>query len=481
MHILGTGRTGTVWLAEHLGLEEYRAVKCVSRKNGDYEAFRREALILKELRHPGIPLIYDLEEDDQYFYLIEEYLKGDSLYTLITRQGTLQEADAARYGMQICGLVEYLHSAGEYPILYLDLQPNNLIICDGTVRLIDFNHAAESPEANESRKRYGTVGCAAPEQYTSDQILDQRTDIYAIGAVLRFMTEGTLREREESQADLTEAFMQIIRKCMDPDREKRYSAAKEAGRALEQLCVRGVPVKKESKEIPSLNVVLTGSRPGAGATHLAFGLCRYLTVQGYKVLYEECNRSQAVHALARLGSLRPDAYGIYNVQRCFMKPWYGPAVRLREPEGFQMVLKDCGTDWQLAKAEARKGRVALLAVAAGSLWEQEKVVGMSEALEEEQEEGIKMLLLLRHMNGGRFKMLGLEGRIRGLIRKRPGMEVFGVPEFADPFCLTEEAKQCLQTVWEAAAGNSGRKGGRTGWAEKIREGWAAFITAAKKP
>lgn len=233
MHILGTGRTGTVWLAEHLGLEEYRAVKCVSRKNGDYEAFRREALILKELRHPGIPLIYDLEEDDQYFYLIEEYLKGDSLYTLITRQGTLQEADAARYGMQICGLVEYLHSAGEYPILYLDLQPNNLIICDGTVRLIDFDHAAESPEANESRKRYGTVGCAAPEQYTSDQILDQRTDIYAIGAVLRFMTEGTLREREESQADLTEAFMQIIRKCMDPDREKRYSAAKEAGPAPE--------------------------------------------------------------------------------------------------------------------------------------------------------------------------------------------------------------------------------------------------------
>ena len=68
LHRLGAGRSGTVWLAVHLGLEEYRAIKCVSRKCADYETFRREALILKELQHPGIPQIYDLEEDSEYFY-----------------------------------------------------------------------------------------------------------------------------------------------------------------------------------------------------------------------------------------------------------------------------------------------------------------------------------------------------------------------------------------------------------------------------
>lgn len=480
LHILGTGRTGTVWLAEHLGLEEYRAVKCVSRTNGDYETFRREALILKELRHPGIPMIYDIEEDGQYFYLIEEYLKGDSLYTLITCQGTLREADAVRYGMQICGLVEYLHSAGEYPILYLDLQPHNLIISEGTVRLIDFDHAAESPEANQSRSRYGTIGCAAPEQYTTDQMLDQRTDIYAIGAVLRFMTEGTLMQGAESRADLTGAFIRIIRKCMDPDREKRYSTAKEAGCALERLCVRELPVKKESKAVPSLNVVLTGSRPGAGTTHLAFGLCRYLTSQGYKVLYEEHNPSQAVRTLAQLSNLRSDHYGIYHVHRCCMKPWYGPAVCLREPEGFQVVLKDCGTDWRLAKAELMKGGRVLLAAATGSLWEKEHVERMAETLKKQSnEESMKIFLLFRHMSGGRFKLLGHGERINGFTRRHSGTEVFGMPEFTDPFCLSVEAEFFLKTVWESAAGNSGRKDGIKGWTEKIGADWAAFLTAVK--
>lgn len=66
--------------------------------------------MLKELRHPGIPMIYDLEEDSEFFYLIEEYLEGYSLYALIANQGPIQEAEAVRYGMQVCGLVAYMHS-----------------------------------------------------------------------------------------------------------------------------------------------------------------------------------------------------------------------------------------------------------------------------------------------------------------------------------------------------------------------------------
>ena len=117
----GSGRTGTVWLAVHEGLEEYRAIKCISKQHTDYNAFRREALILKELHHPGIPVVYDLEEDEDYFYLIEEYLDGHSLYALITEQGPFQETDVIRYGIQICSLVHFMHSAYKQPILHLDL------------------------------------------------------------------------------------------------------------------------------------------------------------------------------------------------------------------------------------------------------------------------------------------------------------------------------------------------------------------------
>ena len=73
--VIGKGRTGTVWLAVHLGLEEYRAIKQVSKAAVGYEAFHREALILKSLRHPAIPIVYDLEEDQNFLYLIQEYIK----------------------------------------------------------------------------------------------------------------------------------------------------------------------------------------------------------------------------------------------------------------------------------------------------------------------------------------------------------------------------------------------------------------------
>ena len=75
--ILGRGRSGTVYLAKHRDLEEYRAIKQVAKACVNYDQFRREALILKDIRHPGIPVVYDLEEDEDLCYLIEEFLEGD--------------------------------------------------------------------------------------------------------------------------------------------------------------------------------------------------------------------------------------------------------------------------------------------------------------------------------------------------------------------------------------------------------------------
>ena len=86
--------------------------------------------------------MYDLEEDSSCSYLIEEYLEGDSLYTLVKSRGHLNQETVLRIGVQICDLVHYLHSAGSTPVLYLDLQPRNLLFCHGHVKLLDFDHAA---------------------------------------------------------------------------------------------------------------------------------------------------------------------------------------------------------------------------------------------------------------------------------------------------------------------------------------------------
>ena len=138
---LGRGRCSTVYLAKHLELDEYRAIKCVSKMDTDYERFKKEALILKRLRHPGIPIVYDLEEEAFQSYLIEEFLEGDSFYDLIREKGHLNQDTVIRYGIQICDLVQYLHSAEQIPILYLDLQPKNLLVCHEQVKLLDFDHA----------------------------------------------------------------------------------------------------------------------------------------------------------------------------------------------------------------------------------------------------------------------------------------------------------------------------------------------------
>lgn len=234
--VLGRGRSATVYLAKHTALEEYRAVKQVSKNCMNYERFRQEALILKDIRHPGIPIVYDLEEDESFHYLIEEFLEGDSLYALISDGGHFSKAMTIRYGIQICRLVSILHSARPNPILYLDLQPKNLLVCKDTVKLVDFNHAVYLHEARHIKRRYGTVGCAAPEQYTDDA-LSERTDIYAIGAVLYYMLTGAFPEQAALRPDIRidPDIAYIIETCLRREPEERYESADQLGKALEKL------------------------------------------------------------------------------------------------------------------------------------------------------------------------------------------------------------------------------------------------------
>ena len=189
---LGAGRSGNVFLAWHTELEEYRAVKIVPKTMADYETFRKEALFLKTLRHPGIPLVYDVEEDLTNSYLIEEYLEGESLYALVKRLGSLSMKTAAEIGIQVCRLIQFMNTA-DNPILYLDLQPKNLLVCNGAVRLIDFDHAQYAEDVTAFGERYGTIGFAAPEQYRGEPLPDGRLRHWC--ALILYVPGRTARER----------------------------------------------------------------------------------------------------------------------------------------------------------------------------------------------------------------------------------------------------------------------------------------------
>ncbi len=345
-----------------MDLEEYRAIKQVPKSCMDYERFRREALILKGIRHPGIPIVYDLVDTQEHSYLIEEFVEGETLYALVSDMGHFSTAMTIRYGIQICHLVNILHSARPTPILYLDLQPKNLLLCHDLVKLVDFDHAVHLDEAERLTLRYGTVGCAAPEQYTGE-VLDERTDIYAIGAVLCYMLTGQYPNMRAAQTRRNDAAMQnmdpagrnlkrVIRRCLSEDKEKRYQSVEQLCQALteaeEQIRNRnGCGRKNQTGECSqsSLRIAVAGSRPGAGTTHIAIGLTAYLRKSGISAMYREENDSGAVCQLASWAQVRRGESGIFLIRGIPMLPQYGESVSLPEP-GYPVQVVDCGADWQ---------------------------------------------------------------------------------------------------------------------------------------
>ncbi len=469
-HVIGRGRTGTVWLAVHLGLEEYRAIKQIPKSAVDYEAFRREALVLKSLRHPAVPIIYDLEEDQNFLYLIQEYIKGESLYALVKRQGIIREPEAVRYGIQICALIEFLHLAGETPILFLDLQPKNLIVCDGVVKLIDFGQAAPCGVCRDGGVRYGTVGCAAPEQYTSDQLLDTRTDIYAIGAVLSFMVNGEFGAAGQAGPGVSAALTGIIRKCMETDRDKRFDSAGELERRLSGLLTtqRGAQ-KNDIQAMPSLVIAVVGSREGAGATHLALALCRYLGQDSVRVVYEERNQSGHIRRLAEYFGARGDSCGLYHVSGMHIRPWYGEAVSLSVPEA-EVYIRDYGTEWDALGADFLElpgdCRTAIVAVGGGSVWERRDCERMLCRLKPvwTSKSTMAKIFLSRHFGGGVRRFRREAGELP------EGIKLFLEPFFGDPFWPDSQATEFLSELWAVLTGGRTKK---RGWFGRCRIGRGA--------
>ncbi len=360
---LGKGQRGTVYLAFHQELREYRAIKQVPKSSAGYGQFKKEALLLTSLCHPGIPIVYDLEEDCSNSYLIEEYLEGDTLYDLVKDQGHLNREAALRIGIQVCDLVHYLHSAGKTPILYLDLQPKNLLFCHGYVKLLDFDHAGRICEVNESLFRYGTPGFSAPEQKTGG-VLGTYTDIYQIGALLYYLSTGHIKRGAETMSD--KALGRIVEICVREDKTRRYPSIPELKQELEYLYSQ-TGVFKEN-QLSSLILALAGSRHGVGTTHVAIGLAQYLNQSGCKTLYEERNLSGDVRAMALRCRSALDSYGIYQINQVAMKPFYGDSVYLK-PVEYPVVIRDYGLEWK-AVQDDREAK-ALWLIHGGKWWEQE--------------------------------------------------------------------------------------------------------------
>ncbi len=155
------------------------------------EAFRQEALLLAGLAHSSLPRIYDHFSEDGHWYLVMEFIDGTTLEQYLTvRGGRLPVAEALDLGIQLCRVLEYLHTR-QPPIVFRDLKPANVMLtAAGAIYLIDFGIARLfKPGQQKDTIAFGSPGYAAPEQYGKKQTTP-RSDVYSLGVLLHQALTG---------------------------------------------------------------------------------------------------------------------------------------------------------------------------------------------------------------------------------------------------------------------------------------------------
>ncbi len=195
---LGNGGFGAVYKAqdEQFGNRPV-AVKEMNRGGltpleiaGAADAFKREALLLAKLKHPSLPGIYDHFTEAGRWYLVMDYIEGETLEARFDRLGRLRVEEVLQIGMQLCEVLGYLHRC-QPPVIFRDVKPANIIVSpQGRIYLIDFGLARLfDPAQSKNSSPFGSPGYAAPEQYDSPQTT-VRADIYSLGATLHQLMTG---------------------------------------------------------------------------------------------------------------------------------------------------------------------------------------------------------------------------------------------------------------------------------------------------
>ncbi|MFO7956857.1 MAG: protein kinase [Candidatus Brocadiia bacterium] len=259
--VIGRGARSTVYLAWHQAFQIPVAVKVMSksRDQGDEffsERFLREARIAAQLTHPNIVRVYDCGEAEDSYYLVLEYIEGESCRDKLDQWGAFDWQRAVQIMLQVAEGLQYAAKKG---IIHRDLKPENIMIdSEGNIRIADLGLAKEVMPGRASATAdgdvLGTPYYMSPEQIRQPSQVDFRSDIYSLGATLYHLASGevpfeaptpfeimTKHLNEplvnpcERRSDLPEALCDIIMKMMDKDPDERHQSYGELIKDLEEL------------------------------------------------------------------------------------------------------------------------------------------------------------------------------------------------------------------------------------------------------
>lgn len=281
--LLGRGGMSAVYKAIDPNLSRTVAIKLIHPHLADVsefvDRFREEATVVAQLRHPNIVQVFDFNRDEDGFYMVMEFVAGETLRERLERLnkagGEMSLVEVMKYAINICDAADYAHRRD---LIHRDIKPANVMLdLQEQAILMDFGIAKiiGGPQFTATGATVGTAMYMSPEQIRGERV-DERSDIYSIGVVLFEMLSGQPPFQSDSptallmmhlsdpvpdlqrlRPDCPAEVKSIVEKAMAKDRGQRYQHASEMSAALRKALV----TLQASLQAPTAVVPEPGGEP----------------------------------------------------------------------------------------------------------------------------------------------------------------------------------------------------------------------------
>ncbi|MBI2191231.1 MAG: protein kinase [Planctomycetes bacterium] len=254
---IGEGSMGRVYEAVQDGLNRRVALKVLRgrfAKDPSYlKRFQREAQSAASLSHRNIVTVYEIVQDQGYYFFSMELVEGETLQTRLHREGRLKVREGLRYMVQAA---RGLSHSWEHKIIHRDIKPGNLMVTrDGALKIADLGLAKPIGMAGEKTTLImGTPSYMSPEQARNLESVDIRADIYSLGAtfyqaftgqapfvlntiqeVITQLPQAALRPMRDLNPEIPPLLASVIEKMLARELEKRYQTPGELLQDLDQV------------------------------------------------------------------------------------------------------------------------------------------------------------------------------------------------------------------------------------------------------
>lgn len=250
---VGSGGMSVVYKAKCHVLNRFVAIKVLKPEFSDDKSFvskfRIEAQSAAGLSHPNIVNVYDVGEENGFYYIVMELVEGITLKEYIQQNGRLPYQTALDFIVQICSGIEVAH---EHHTIHRDIKPQNIIVSkNGTLKVTDFGIAKAATSNTIASSAMGSVHYISPEQARGGYS-DERSDIYSLGVTLYEMLTG--RVPFEGENNVTVALMHIQSEMIPP---REYYPDIPVG--LEKIVMKATQKKPERRYLTT-NAMLADLR-----------------------------------------------------------------------------------------------------------------------------------------------------------------------------------------------------------------------------